>query len=215
MKIMKTLSTIAHLPAILAFTVIAFFASAQTANAQIANTANEVHPIFIGDTVPNIELKNLDGSSISSEAVTSQKPTVLIVYRGGWCPYCTRHLSAVGEIMNEIDSMGYNVVAVSPDSPERLNESSEELSLDYQLYSDYSGQFIQKMGLAFYGPKRYSDMLNKAAGGNNPDAVLPVPSLFVVDANGVVLFEYVVPNYRQRMSSELLLNVLSALQTEG
>jgi len=34
---------------------------------------------------------------------------------------------------------------------------------------------------------------------------LPVPSVFIIDENGIIKFEYVNPNYKERISGKLLL----------
>lgn len=37
--------------------------------------------------------------------------------------------------------------------------------------------------------------------------ILPVPAVFIVDDNSVIQFEYVNPNYKVRLNSEILLKV--------
>ena len=50
---------------------------------------------------------------------------------------------------------------------------------------------------------KYSDDKNSG--------LLPVPSLFVVDTDGTILFEYISPNYKNRITEELLIHVLKDL----
>ena len=184
-------------------------AFSSTVFAQIAAQPNDVHPLFVGDTIPNTMLLTTDSSEVGSNKIIL-KPTVLIVYRGGWCPYCNAHLSAVGMSMDKIDSLGYEVIGVSPDAPSMLHHTVDKNELTYSLYSDYTGLFTQKLGVAYQSPDKYDKLLTKASSGNN-SGWLPVPSVFVLDENGVIQFEYIVPNYKIRMTSELLVNVLSAL----
>lgn len=192
--------------------ILPFFiiASSLTSYAQIPESAENISPLLIGESVPQAALVGIGSSETLTEKI-AQKPTVMLVYRGGWCPYCNRHLAAVGSEAEQILSMGYQIVGISPDAPEQLKQTTEKSSLSYSLYSDASGKFIKSMGIAFKAPERYGDMLSKFSGGKN-EGFLPVPSLFVVDTDGTILFEYISPNYKQRMSPELLISVLKALK---
>ena len=78
----------------------------------------------------------------------------MVFYRGGWCPYCNRHLSAIGQSKDEILNLGYQIIAISPDSSEELKKSVDKNELAYDLYSDSEGKLITEMGIAFQAPKK-------------------------------------------------------------
>jgi thiol-disulfide isomerase/thioredoxin len=69
---------------------------------QIADTALNVTPLLIGQSAPNSKLKTVDGDPVSLKALTMQKPTVLIFYRGGWCPYCNRQLAGLKDLEGDL-----------------------------------------------------------------------------------------------------------------
>lgn len=175
--------------------------------AQIADTPEEISPLLIGEKIPEISITAINGEVKNLTDVIAEKPTVLLFYRGGWCPYCNAHLSAVGELSEEIQKLNYQVIAVSPDSPEKLRESMEEQKLDYSLFSDADGALIQAMGLAFKSPDNYTSMLENFSSGSNP-GLLPVPALFILDTEGTILFEYISPDYKNRIEAPLLMEVL-------
>ncbi len=175
--------------------------------AQIADTPEEISPLLIGEKVPAIQIATINEETKLLTDIVVEKPTVLLFYRGGWCPYCNAHLSAVGELSEEIQNLNYQVIAVSPDSPAKLRESIEEQKLDYTLFSDANGKLIQAMGLAFKSPEKYGSMLQNFSAGNNP-GLLPVPALFIIDTEGTILFEYISPDYKNRIEAPLLLEVL-------
>jgi peroxiredoxin len=50
--------------------------------------------------------------------------------------------------------------------------------------------------------------------GDKNSGILPVPSLFVIDTDGTILFEYISPNYKNRITENLLLSVLKDLNKE-
>jgi peroxiredoxin len=179
--------------------------------AQIAEKAEDVSPLLIGETIPDVELKTADGNVKNVFNIISEKPTVLLFYRGGWCPYCNLHLSEIQGVQDDVVNLGYQIIAVSPDSPENIQSTEDEHQLSYTLYSDGEGKFIKAMGLAFKAPDKYSGMLSERSNGRN-SGILPVPSLFIVDTSGKILFEYINPDYKTRISAGLLLAVLKELK---
>lgn len=181
-----------------------------TGFAQLPNKAEDISPLLIGEKVPEVEITALSGSAVHLTEQVKAKRAVVIFYRGGWCPFCNRHLAAVSEQMEEIQKMGYQVIGISPDDASELKKTVEGNTLNYQLYSDGDGSLAKALGIAFEAPTRYQPMLGKYSDGKN-NGYLPVPSLFVVDTDGTILFEYISPNYKQRMSSDLLLAVLKQL----
>lgn len=195
----------------LSIILICFCLTAFSVSAQIAEKAEDISPLLIGETIPNVELKAADGSANDVFNIIKNKPTVLLFYRGGWCPFCNLHLSEIQGIQNEIVNLGYQIIAVSPDSPENIRTTDDEHQLSYTLYSDADGKFIKAMGLAFKAPDKYSGMLSERSDGMNK-GLLPVPSLFVVDTSGKILFEYINPDYKTRISAGLLLAVLKELK---
>ncbi len=177
---------------------------------QIAENAEHVSPLLIGSTMPDAELKAPDKTDHKFSAITSGKPTVVIFYRGGWCPFCNAHLAGIQAAQSEVIRLGYQIVAISPDSPENLVNTVEKDKLQYSLYSDAEGKFIQSIGIAFKAPEKYSGMLLKNSDGLN-SGFLPVPSVFILNSAGKIKFEYVNPDYKDRMTAGLLLAVLKEI----
>lgn len=177
---------------------------------QLPPEATDVCPLKIGEYIPKSKVITVSEIATNSEKLFKQKKTILLFYRGGWCPYCNRHLSAIGEIEEEITQLGYQIVAVSPDSPAKLQETLDKNKLGYTLLTDLTGEFSETLGIAFKAPANYSGTLAHYSNNTNP-GFLPVPSVFIVDQNGMILFSYVCPNYQARMSASLLTAVLKGL----
>jgi hypothetical protein len=66
------------------------------------------------------------------------------------------------------------------------------------------------MGIAFEARERNLEKLLRYSDGSNT-GFLPVPSVFITDPGGLILFEYINPNYKTRMSARLLIAVLQNL----
>lgn len=178
--------------------------------AQVGKNATDVRPLLIGESVPDLNVTSAEGHREKLSVIANGKPTVLLFYRGGWCPYCNLHLSDIRTVEDKIINLGYQIIAISPDSPENLNVTIEKDKLNYRLYSDSSGELTEAMGIAFKAPERSLDRLLDYSAGRNP-GFLPVPSVFVLNSEGKIVFEYVNPDYKIRLSGKLLLAVLENL----
>ena len=175
--------------------------------AQIAEKAEDISPLLIGEKIPKQDLISVDNKAVSTNEIFNKK-TVLIIYRGGWCPYCNSQLMEMQEIENQIIALGYQIVAISPDSPKFLKETTKEDKLNYQLFSDSDGKFSEALGIAF---KREKPKLEKYSEGKNP-GFLPVPTVYILDENREIEFLYINPNYAKRLKGEMLLAVLKSLE---
>lgn len=191
-------------------TIVLLFSLVHLAQAQVPTQPKDIAPLLIGEMVPNVSLKNIDGKEVNFKSIYEAKKTVLIVYRGGWCPYCNRHLSEMYEIESDIKKLGYQVVAVSPDDFKGLQETVKKGELSYQLLSDSKGTFMKELGIAYTAPEKYSKMLLKSSGGDNAN-LLPVPSVFVINEKGEIEFEYINPDYSKRLKGQMLLAILEGL----
>ena len=108
--------------------------------------------------------------------------------------------------------MGYQIVAISPDDYQNLKNTEEKDSIKYRLFSDKEGKFIQDIGIGFQTPTLVKGYIaTKGQKGKTSD-ILPVPTVMVVDKKGEILFEYINPNYKERLSSEMLLAVLKTIK---
>ena len=182
--------------------------------AQVASKADSVSPLLIGKIIPTTTLSTAEGKSITTTELLTGKQTILIFYRGGWCPYCNAHLKELQTIESQLIGLGYQIVAVSPDEPKQLLNTFGKDSLKYQLFSDSHTELIKKMGIAFKGSEKMSKMLTDYSAGSNSEGVLPAPAVFIVDKTGKIIFEYVNPDYKHRMNGKLLLGVAIALSEE-
>ncbi len=179
-------------------------------NPGYADKPENVTPILINSVIPDVNLKTIDGVAISLREKVAEKPTLLVFYRGGWCPYCSRHMMDLQKIEKEIVELGYQVLAISPDRPEELSKSMNKGELTYTLLSDSPMDVSKAFGIAFKMDEkavaRYKEVgidLEKSSGYNHH--LLPVPAVFIVNQEGIVKFTYVNPNYKERINGEILL----------
>lgn len=170
----------------------------------IPEKPEDISPLLNGEKIPVAMLPDASGKKVDLNKAVSEKPTVLIIYRGGWCPYCSRQLSGLQQAAPELEKMGYQLIAISTDAPAGLRESAAKEKLSYTLLSDADLRLSRQLGIAFKAPKAYWGMLPKTTDGKDSDLLLPVPSVFILDKSGVIHFEYINPDFRQRLNPDLL-----------
>ena len=51
-----------------------------------APSEKQISLVLLGTEVPDAPLHTLDGHATTLRSTVGGKPTVLVVYRGGWCP---------------------------------------------------------------------------------------------------------------------------------
>lgn len=112
-------------------------------------------------------------------------------------------------IESQLVELGYQIIAISADRPEKLAESIKRHKLNYRLLSDSKMTAARAFGIAYEVDdktieryKRFNIDLEEASGETHH--LLPVPSVFIVSTDGVIRFQYVNPNYKIRLDPEVL-----------
>ena len=176
----------------------------------VAESAETTCPIKVGTEVSSVKVKDLKGELHDIVDLVKKQPSVVIFYRGGWCPYCNTHLGELQELEPKLLEMGYQILAVSPDTPENLKKSLEKHDLKYTLLSDSSAQLAISFGLAFKVADDMNEKLKQfnidieAASGEDHH-ILPVPAAVIIDAEGKVAFTFAAPDYKTRVDTDILL----------
>ncbi len=123
-------------------------------------------------------------------------------------------LGQLQKIESDLVDLGYQIIAISPDRPEKLKESVQKHQLGYTLLSDSQLEAAKAMGLAFRVSDetlrqyaRWDIDLEEASGESHH--LLPVPAVFLLNREGVIEFQFVHPNYKVRLDPEILLTVAS------
>lgn len=113
------------------------------------------------------------------------------------------------EIEQDLKDLGYQIIGVSADRPEKLSESVDRHQLTYTLLSDTKALSAKAFGIAYKLDEekvaiyKSHDMDIEAASGERHH-ILPVPAVFVIGTDGIIKFEYVNPDHRIRLKPEVL-----------
>lgn len=186
-------------------------AAASMSNAADPDAKQATVPAKVGDTIPDVAVFNANSEKVRLRAAVKEKPAVVIFYRGGWCPYCNRHLADLAKIESDLSGLGLQLLAIGVDQPSKLRDVPENAELSFTLLSDSSTAAAEAFGIAFtvaddvitkYKDKYQIDL--EAASGQSHHR-LPHPAVFIVDAEGVIHFAHIDENYRERLNSAAVL----------
>ena len=193
-----------------------FLAGSAATAADLASAPDQVHPILLGSAMPDVPLHTLDGQSTTLKAQVAGKPAILVFYRGGWCPFCNLQLSNLRLIQKDAEALGYRIIAISPDRPEELTRTMGKDALTYTLLSDAKAEALRAFGIGYrlddatYAKYQgYGVDLEKSSG--EKEHALPVPSVFIVDKDGVLQFSYSHPDYKVRVPETVVLAAAKAI----
>jgi peroxiredoxin len=180
--------------------------------AQVPHDPSEVKPLKAGQFVPGAMVQTMDGKSVNVKSVIKGKKSVLVFYRGGWCPFCNRQLAELGHREPDIKKAGYQVIAVSPDSKDSAMQTKEKVG--YTILSDGKADLIKAFGLAFqlddqtFDKYKNQHKLDLEKRSGHTHRILPVPAVYVIDANGKITFAHYDPDYSRRLPVNDLMSKL-------
>jgi len=191
---------------------------AESKEPPVASEAKAVRPLGVGAAVPDGALVTLSGIPVQFKQLIRAQPSVVIFYRGGWCPYCNVQMDQLVKVEPALRTLGYQVLAITPDQPASLKASLVKHHLTYTLLSDRTMDLTRKFGLAYrVSPemlakmKQYGTDLEASTG--NALHVLPVPAAYVVDRKGVIHFAYFNADITVRVNPDDLLKAAEAARS--
>ncbi|MCY0904985.1 thioredoxin-dependent thiol peroxidase [Arthrobacter sp. H14-L1] len=127
-----------------------------------------------GTTAPTFSLQDASDNTISLSDFQGRN-VVVYFYPAAATPGCTTEACDFRDSLGSLKKAGYEVVGISPDSPEKLRTFTEDQALTFPLLADDGAQVARAWGA--WG--------HKTVNGKDMEGVLR--STFVLDGEGRVL----------------------------
>jgi peroxiredoxin len=170
-----------------------------------------------GTVLPDAELLDVDGTPTTLYAAAGDGTSVLVFYRGAWCPYCNIALSAYQEqLLPLLTGRGIPLVAVSPQTPDGSLTMQQKDELGFTVVSDPGNAIAGRLGI-LTGPSEEARAaqlqlgLDLASVNADGTVTIPMPATVILDASRTVRWIDVHPDYSTRTEPAQVINALDHL----
>lgn len=160
--------------------------------------------IAVGSPLPDFAVRDTTGARVESRSWRG-RPTIVIFFRGNWCPLCMAQIKEVARHYREIEALGARVALVSPQRDTHTAELARAFDVAFEFYCDPQAEAARRLGIAH----DYALPFGMQALGYDADSVLP--TVAITDSTGVVRWAHKTDNYRIRPEPSLFLAELRAM----
>ena len=170
-----------------------------------------------GTVLPDAGLLDAAGTPTTLYAAAGGGTSVLVFYRGSWCPYCNIALSAYQtQLLPQLTERGIPLVAISPQKPDGSLTMQQKHSLAFAVVSDPGNTIAGRLGiLTRPSPEARAAQLQLGLDltGVNADGTvtLPMPATVIFDAGRTVRWIDVHPDYSTRTEPRQVIDALDHL----
>jgi len=103
-------------------------------------------------TLPNIEVKTLDGSKFNITKIENEGSPMVISFWATWCKPCKKELNNIAEVYDDWqEETNVKVIAISIDdsrSMSKVNPYVNASDWDYEVYLDINSDLKRAMGVS-------------------------------------------------------------------
>lgn len=172
--------------------------------------------ISVGEKFPDFSLPNAGDTEISLSTLLEKGSLVISFYRGAWCPYCNLEINALQNRLADIQATGAQLIAISPQLPNKSNDQVSASKLTFDVLSDRSNKLAKQCGLVFTLPESlrpiYAAWELDIPGHNGDDTFeLPMPATFIISNDGVIKYAFIDMDYTKRLEPEIIVEQLKQL----
>jgi peroxiredoxin len=180
-----------------------------------------------GDAMPDFNLFNQNGETVSLEELLNTGPLVITFYRGVWCPYCNLQLKVYADHIADIEATGAKLIAITPEKSDALDilkksDVGSDLTegiienTPFDILRDEGNVLATAMGLVFELPISHQQLLSSLGVDlevltDDSSFTFPDPATYVIKPSGEIAWAFVPNNYRKRAEIDQILTALKAL----
>jgi peroxiredoxin len=171
-----------------------------------------------GTPMPDAKLLDVHGAATTLAEARWGQAAVVVFYRGDWCPYCNLTLRTYQQhLVPALAARDLSLIAISPQKPDGSLTMQEANKLTFTVLSDPGNQIAGQLGSLSTPPDAVREAqaglgVDVAAGNADGTHTLPMPTVVLIDADGLIRWIDVHPNYTTRTEvPEILAAVESQL----
>jgi len=142
------------------------------------------------------------------------KETVLVFYRGSWCPYCMTQLQAIkSEVIPKLNK-NQQLIGISVDNKISALKMIKKFKLDFPIISDSQAILLKKFNIVnklsdeivLKYKNSYKIDVEKDSGEKHH--MVAHPAVYIIGKDGAISYVDIHENYKQRTSNKNILKNL-------
>ena len=154
----------------------------------------------VGKVLPEFELQTDKGENVSSEEFRKQ-PSLLMFYRGNWCPLCMAQIKEVAAMYRKMEERGIKIYLISPQSHSQTSALADRFDVPMNFLVDKDNKAADRLQIKAEGGLP----MGLQALGYDSDTVMP--TVVMTGDKGEIIFADLTDNYRVRPEPEDFLRV--------
>ena len=128
--------------------------------------------------------------------------TVIIFYRGNWCPFCMAQIKELAQKYRDLVNSGIKIVLISP-QPEKITETlAKRFNVPFIFLSDPNNEAATKLGI------NHNNGVPTGMGMMGYDANTVYPTVVVLNKKGKIIYLDETPSFRNRPEPKTYLDIL-------
>ena len=154
----------------------------------------------VGKKLPDFELQTDKGEIVASAEFRKQ-PSLIMFYRGNWCPRCMAQIKEVAKMYQEMEKRGIKIYMVSPQSHGQTASLADRFDVAMNFLVDKDNKAAETLQIKAEGG------LPMGLQGLGYDSDTVMPTVVMTDDKGEIIFADLTDNYRVRPEPEDFLRV--------
>jgi len=173
---------------------------------------------LVGTVLADAELLDAHGGATTLYAAAGGGTSVLVFYRGTWCPSCNIALSAYqDQLLPQLTQRGIRLVAISPQKPQGSLTMQQKHRLAFTVVSDPGNIIADRLGILAQpsDEARAAQLplgLDLTSINADSTATLPMPATVILDASHTIRWIDVHPDYSIRTEAQQIIGALDRLE---
>lgn len=161
--------------------------------------------------------KEVDGDTLSIDALTINGPALFIFFRFAGCPACNIALPYYAKaLVPALYDRDVPLIALSPQRPERLADIQQRHNFPFAVATDEYTRLARQIGIAFRPDDRPSPppsgWIGEVTGTGTWE--LPQPAVLLVEPGRSVQWLHVSPDWLDRPEAEKIIAQIDASRPE-
>ena len=157
--------------------------------------------LTVGTELPLFDIEDENGNTLNSESFRG-KPTLIIFYRGNYCPFCMSQIKEIASRYRDLADKGVRIALISPQPHKFTRNLAKRFDVPFTYLVDVESKVAKQLNIAAIGGLPASMEIF----GYHPDTVRP--TAIITDKECKIIYADFTDDYRVRPEPDAFLRVL-------